>query len=256
MIKRFLVVLAALAAYACGPVSRGGDPPEYGYEVVHVYPHDPLAFTQGLFYLDGFLYESTGLEGQSSIRKVRLETGEVLQKHEVPEAYFGEGIVNWKDSLLELTWTTHVGFVYGLAGFNLLREFHYAGEGWGLTEDGKRIVMSDGSAQLRFWDPQTLAETGRITVTANGEPVKDLNELEWVNGEIYANVWQTDRIARIDPASGNVTGWIDCKGLLSAADRSGQEDVLNGIAYDAKGGRLFVTGKKWPKLFEIRLVKR
>ena len=256
MIGRFLVVIAALAALACGPASQGGEPPEFGYKVVHVYPHDPLAFTQGLFYLDGYLYESTGLEGQSSIRKVRLETGEVLQKHEVPEAYFGEGIVNWKDSLLELTWTTQVGFVYGLADLDLLREFHYAGEGWGLTEDSKRIIMSDGSAQLRFWDPQTLAETGRITVTANGEPVKDLNELEWVQGEIYANVWQSDRIARIDPASGKVTGWIDCKGLLSAADRSGQEDVLNGIAYDAKGGRLFVTGKKWPKLFEIRLVKR
>jgi glutaminyl-peptide cyclotransferase len=256
LIKRFLVVIAALAACACGPVSQAGEPQEYGYEVVHVYPHDPLAFTQGLFYLDGFLYESTGLEGQSSIRKVRLETGEILQKHDIPEAYFGEGIVNWKDSLLELTWTTQVGFVYGLGDFNLLREFHYTGEGWGLTEDGKRIIMSDGSAQLRFWDPQSLSETGRITVTANGEPVKDLNELEWVQGEIYANVWRTDRIARIDPASGKVTGWIDCKGLLSAADRSGQEDVLNGIAYDAKGGRLFVTGKKWPKLFEIRLVKR
>ena len=149
-----------------------------------------------------------------------------------------------------------MGFVYDLASFNSEREFHYAGEGWGLTQDGKRIIMSDGSAQLRFWDPRTLPETGRITVTADGEPVNRLNELEWVDGEIYANVWQTDRIARIDPASGKVTGWIDCKGLLSAADRTGQEDVLNGIAYDAKGGRLFVTGKKWPKLFEIRLVKR
>jgi len=237
-------------------VGRAGEAPVYGYEVVHVYPHDPLAFTQGLFYLDGFLYESTGLEGQSSIRKERLETGEVLERHDIPEAYFGEGIVNWQDRLMELTWTTQVGFVYDLASFNPEREFHYTGEGWGLTQDGKRIIMSDGTAQLRFWDPQTLAETGRITVTANGEPVKDLNEMEWVNGQIYANVWQTDRIARIDPKSGDVVGWIDCKGLLSASDLRGQEDVLNGIAYDAKGGRLFVTGKKWPKLFEIRLVKR
>jgi glutaminyl-peptide cyclotransferase len=245
-----------LASYACGPASQAGDAPEYACEVVHAYPHDPLAFTQGLFYLDGFLYESTGLEGQSSIRKVRLETGEVLQKHEIPEAYFGEGIVNWNDNLLELTWTTQVGFVYGLASFDLRREFHYRGEGWGLTQDGKRIVMSDGTAQLRFWDPRTLAETGRITVTADGEPVTNLNELEWVRGEIYANVWKSDRIARIDPKSGKVTGWIDCKGLLGAANRTGQEDVLNGIAYDAKGDRLFVTGKRWPKLFEIRLVKR
>jgi glutaminyl-peptide cyclotransferase len=253
---RILVVAAALAAYACGPASHANSIPEYGYEVAHVYPHDPLAFTQGLFYLNGFLYESTGLEGQSSIRKVRPETGEVIQKHDVPEAYFGEGIVNWNDSLLELTWTTQVGFVYDLASFSLRREFRYPGEGWGLTQDGKRIIMSDGSAQLRFWDPRTLLETGRITVTSDGAPVDRLNELEWVRGEIYANVWQSDRIARIDPASGKVTGWIDCKGLLSAADRTGQEDVMNGIAYDAKGGRLFVTGKKWPKLFEIRLVKR
>ena len=253
---RILVVAAALAAYACGPASQAGAIPEYGYEVLHAYPHDPLAFTQGLFYLDGFLYESTGIEGQSSIRKVRLDTGEVLRKHDIPEAYFGEGIVNWNDRLIELTWTTQVGFVYGLAGFDLRREFHYPGEGWGLTQDGKRIIMSDGSAQLRFWDPETLRETGRITVTADGEPVKDLNELEWVEGEVYANVWQTNRIARIDPASGKVAGWIDCTGLLGAADRTGREDVFNGIAYDAKGGRLFVTGKKWPKLFEIRLVKR
>jgi len=224
--------------------------------VVHAYPHDRYAFTQGLLYLNGFLYESTGLYNQSSIRKARLETGEVLQKREIPEAYFGEGIVNWRDHLIEITWTTQAGFVYDLASFGLEREFQYAGEGWGLTQDGKRIIMSDGTSQLRFWDPQSLRETGRITVTADGAPVKNLNELEWVNGEIYANVWQTDRIARIDPVSGKVAGWIDCTGLLAAADRTGQEDVLNGIAYDAKTGRLFVTGKNWPKLFEIRLVKR
>ena len=255
MTKPFLVVAAALAACACGP-SRAGGVPEYGYTVVHAYPHDRYAFTQGLLYLNGFLYESTGLYNQSSIRKARLETGEVLQKREIPEAYFGEGIVNWRDHLIEITWTTQAGFVYDLASFGLEREFQYAGEGWGLTQDGKRIIMSDGTSQLRFWDPQSLRETGRITVTADGAPVKNLNELEWVNGEIYANVWQTDRIARIDPVSGKVAGWIDCTGLLAAADRTGQEDVLNGIAYDAKTGRLFVTGKNWPKLFEIRLVKR
>jgi glutaminyl-peptide cyclotransferase len=253
---RILVVAAALAACACGPASQAGSIPEYGYQVVKAYPHDPGAYTQGLVYLDGFLYEGTGLTGRSSIRKVKLETGEVLQKRDIPEAYFGEGIVNWKDRLIEITWTTESGFVYDLATFNPLREFKYSGEGWGLTQDGKRIIMSDGTAQIRFWDPETLRETGRITVTAGGEKVDQLNELEWVKGEILANVWQTDRIARINPSNGQVTGWIDLAGILPRSERLGMEDVLNGIAYDAKGDRLFVTGKQWPKLYEIKLVKR
>ena len=164
---RLLIVAAALAAYACGPASQAGGIPEYSFEVVHTYPHDPLAFTQGLFYLNGFLYEGTGIFAQSSVRKVRLETGEVLQKRDVSEQYFGEGIVNWKDRLIEITWQTHKGFVYDLATFQVQREFQYPGEGWGLTQDGKRIVMSDGTAQLRFWNPETLSETGRITVTGN-----------------------------------------------------------------------------------------
>jgi glutaminyl-peptide cyclotransferase len=189
---------------------------------------------------------------------VRLETGEVLQKRVLTnDAYFGEGIVNWKDRLVEITWQTNIGFVYDLASFQPQREFHYQGEGWGLTQDGKRIIMSDGiTPRLRFWDPETLAETGSVTVTADGEPVLNLNELEWVKGEVYANVWQTDRIARINPANGKVIGWIELAGLLSPADRTGDTDVLNGIAYDAKTDRLFVTGKNWPKLFEIRLVKK
>lgn len=253
---RFLVAMAALVAGGCGPASQAGGIPEYGYEIVHVYPHDPLAYTQGLFYLDGLFYEGTGLNGRSSIRKVRLETGEVLQKRDLPEQYFGEGIVNWKDRLLEITWRSQTGFVYDLAGFAPRSQFRYPGEGWGLTQDGKRIIMSDGTSELRFWDPDTLQETGRITVTADTVPVAELNELEWVKGEIYANVYQTDRIARIDPASGNVVGWIDLSGILSPADRAGQVDVLNGIAYDVKGDRLFVTGKLWPKLFQIRLVKK
>ncbi len=253
---RMMIGLAALAACACGPVSQAGGIPEYGYEVVHAYPHDPLAFTQGLFYLNGFLYESTGLNGESSIRKVRLETGEVLQRHDVPEQYFGEGIVNWKDRVIEITWKTQVGFIYDLASFGLKGQFSYPGEGWGLTQDGKRIIMSDGTADLRFWDPETLRETRRVRVTADGAPVDQLNELEWVKGEVYANVWQTDRIARIDPASGKVVGWIDLTGILSPADRERQVDVLNGIAYDAAANRLFVTGKLWPKLFEIKLVKK
>lgn len=256
---RTFLVAAALVACACGPASQAGGVPEYGYEVVHTYPHDPTAFTEGLFYLNGFLYESTGLEGFSSVRKVKLETGEILQKHELPEAYFGEGIINWKDRLYQMTYKTELGFVYDLNTFAVQREFHYPGEGWAFTTDGKRIIMDDGTAQLRFWNPETLQETGRLTVTDQGQPVTNLNELEWVKGEIYANIWQTDRIARIDPASGKVVGWIDLTGLLSPADRvSGDNgtEVLNGIAYDAKGDRLFVTGKRWPKLFEIRLVKK
>lgn len=253
--KRSLLVFAALAACACGPASEAGTP-EYTYQIVHTYPHDPRAFTQGLVYLDGVLYEGTGLEQESSIRKVKLETGEVLQKRDVPGEYFGEGIIVWKDQLLELTWKAEKGFIYDLATFAPKGEFPYPGEGWGLTTDGKRIIMSDGSAQLRFWDPATLKETGRITVTDDGRPVAGLNELEWVKGEIYANVWQTDRIARIDPKTGKVTGWINCTGLLTPADRNENTDVLNGIAYDAKTDRLFVTGKKWPKLFEIKVVKK
>jgi glutamine cyclotransferase len=253
---RILIVAAALAACGCGPASQAGGIPEYGYEVVHTYPHDPQAFTQGLLYLDGFLYESTGIEGLSSIRKVKLETGEVLQKRDIPEAYFGEGIVNWKDRLLELTWKAQTGFIYDLATFAPRGQFQYPGQGWALTQDGKRIIMSDGSAELRFWDPETLKETGRLTVTDEGRPVEDLNELEWVKGEIYANIWQTDRIARIDPATSKVTGWIDLTGLLRPADHTDETDVLNGIAYDAPRDRLFVTGKRWPKLFEIKLVKK
>lgn len=252
---RILLAAATLAAFACGPASQAGGIPEYGYEVVHTYPHDPQAFTEGLFYLNGYLYESTGINGQSSVRKVKLETGEVLQKRDVPEAYFGEGIINWKDRLLQLTWKNQVGFIYDLATFSLRGQFQYPGEGWSLTQDGKRIIMSDGTPELRFLDPATLRETGRITVTDAAGPVKDINELEWVKGEIYANIWQTRRIVRISPSTGKVVGWIDLSGLLSPAEES-QTDVMNGIAYDSKGDRLFVTGKYWPKLFQIRLVRK
>jgi glutaminyl-peptide cyclotransferase len=251
-----LPVAAALILCACGPASPTSVP-EYTYEVVHTFPHDRMAFTEGLFYEGGFLYESTGVEEQSSVRKVRLETGEVLQKHDLPGAFFGEGIIRWKDRLIQLTYQTQVGFVYDFPGFHELRRFQYPGEGWALTTDGRRIIMSDGTPQLRFWDPETLAETGRITVTNELRPVTYLNELEWVKGEVFANIWQTQRIARIDPSSGKVTGWIDLTGLLSDSDRiPNYTDVLNGIAYDAAGDRLFVTGKRWPKLFEIRLVKK
>jgi glutamine cyclotransferase len=253
---RILIAVATVAACACGPASQGAGIPEYGYDVVHVYPHDPGAYTQGLFYLNGVMYESTGLNGQSSVRKVRLETGEVLQKHDIPEQYFGEGIINWKDRLLEITWKSEIGFIYDLNSFAPKGQFMYPGEGWGLTQDGKRIIMSDGTAELRFWDPETLRETGRVTVTDDGRPVDQLNELEWIKGEVFANVYQTNRIARIDPATGKLTGWIDLTGILPPADRFRQVDVLNGIAYDARTDRLFVTGKLWPKLFEIKLVKK
>lgn len=253
---RNLIIVIALGSCACSPAPPQSTP-EYGYEIVHTYPHDRFAFTEGLFYLDGFLYESTGLEGESSVRKVRLESGEVVQKRELPGQYFGEGIVNWKDRLIQLTYKTQVGFVDDLATFEQRRQFEYTGEGWALTQDGKRIIMSDGTPYIRFWDAETLKETGRILVTDQGSPVTNVNELEWIKGEIYANIWTTDRIARIDPASGKVLGWIDLTGLLNPADRiQGHTDVLNGIAYDAKGDRIFVTGKRWPKLFEIRLLKK
>jgi glutaminyl-peptide cyclotransferase len=239
-------VAVAMPAHAALPV--------YDFEIVHTYPHDPSAFTEGLFYLNGFLYESTGLEQQSTIRKVRLETGEVVQKLDIPPQYFGEGIVDWRGHLISLTWKSHLGFVFGLNDFKLQRQFHYDGEGWALTRDDKKIIMSDGTPQLRFLDPETLKETGHIQVTLEGRPVKDVNELEWVKGEIYANVWQTNWLLRIDPSSGNVVGLINLTGLLKSSDIvPGQTDVLNGIAYDAKADRLFVTGKNWPKLFEIRL---
>lgn len=228
--------------------------PIYGYQVVHTYPHDTHAFTEGLFYLNGFLYESTGLESESSIRKVRLETGEVVQKIDIPPQYFGEGIVNWKGHLVSLTWKGGIGFVYDLATLKVQRHFSYPGEGWALTQDGKRLIMSDGTPQLRFLDPVTLKETGRLSVTYNGAAVSNINELEWVKGNIYANVWHTNVLIIIDPGSGIVTGVINLAGLLSPSERPpGPDGVLNGIAYDARHDRLFVTGKNWSKLFEIKV---
>ena len=231
--------------------------PVYGYRVVRSFPHDPNAFTEGLFYLHGFLYESTGLEQQSTIRKVDLDSGQVVQTRDLAPQYFGEGIVAWGDRLIELTWRSHVGFIYDLASFRPEGQFAYAGEGWALTRDAHRLIMSDGTSALRFLDPVTLQETGRLDVTDDGRPVENLNELEWVKGQIYANVWQTDRIARIDPHTGHVVGWIDLSGLLPASEHvPGRTDVLNGIAYDADHDRLFVTGKLWPHLYQIVLVRK
>ncbi|MHB1021921.1 MAG: glutaminyl-peptide cyclotransferase [Acidobacteriaceae bacterium] len=260
-------VLLFLLAFSCALIPLGirfgsprlefaaGQPANMaGYKVVHTYPHDSSAFTQGLLYLDGHLYEGTGLHGQSSVRMVDLTTGRVLQHYDLPQQYFGEGLTDWGSTLVELTWQAHEGFVYDRFSFRLLRTFTYSGEGWGLTHDSKSLIMSDGTPYLRFLDPKTFKEVRRIEVTDRGKPVKELNELEYVRGEIYANVWMTDRIARISPATGRVLGWIDLRGLLPLVERRDDNAVLNGIAYDAKGNRLFVTGKLWPKLFEIKVI--
>jgi glutaminyl-peptide cyclotransferase len=230
--------------------------PEYGVTVLKTYPHDPQSFTEGLLYQDGFLYESTGLEGHSWIRKLNLETGKVLQQRDIDPRYFGEGIVIWKNRLIELTWKSEIGFVYDARSFTPLSSFHYSGEGWALTQDGTHIFMSDGTSDLRVLDPDSLKETTRIHVTCDGRPVKAINELEWVNGEIFANIWQTNVIARIDPASGHVAGLIDLSDLAAWISLVHNVDVLNGIAYDARGKRLFVTGKFWPNLFQITLTRR
>jgi len=224
------------------------------YEVVNTYPHDPAAFTQGLVYHDGYLYESTGLYGQSSLRKVALETGVVLQQADLPPNYFGEGLALWEDTLLQITWLEETGFIYDLEDFSLLGQFTYPTEGWGLTHDGERLIMSDGSHRLYFLDPGTFEITGQVEVTDQGEPVERINELEHIQGEVYANIWLTDEIVRIDPGTGEVLGWIDLAGILPEALRAPDTDVLNGIAYDPVGDRLFVTGKNWPELYEIRLV--
>jgi glutaminyl-peptide cyclotransferase len=231
----------------------GSRAPVSGYTIVRAYPHDPRAFTQGIEYRDGVLYEGTGLNGQSTLRKVELATGKVLQQAPLPPEHFGEGITTWGETILQLTWQSQIGFVYDRGTFTPLRTFKYTGEGWGLTHSADAVIMSDGSASLRFLDPKTLAETRRLLVTDAGIVIRDLNELEWINGEIYANVWQTNFIARIAPATGRVLGWIDLTGLLSREDQQQGTDVLNGIAYDTAGRRLFVTGKLWPKLFEIRI---
>jgi glutaminyl-peptide cyclotransferase len=253
---RLLVAALLLCLVPPAPAQAPADTPlVYGYRVVHTYPHDPGAFTQGLFYLDGRLYESTGQVGRSTIRQVRLQDGEVLRSVPLPPGHFGEGIVNWGPQIISVTWQGGIGFRWDRRTLRRLGEWRYPGEGWGLTQDGANIIMSDGSADLRFLDPVTLAERRRVTVTAGGRPVTQLNELEWVHGEIFANVWHTAMIVRIDPASGRVTGVIDLRGLV-AENGVGDDNVLNGIAYDARRDRLFVTGKNWPALYEIDLVRR
>ena len=252
---------AAVAAFvlltvvAPRTVVMGADTaPTWRHEVVRSFPHDTDAFTQGLLFRDGFLYESTGQKGHSSLRKVEIETGKVVQRLGVGNQYFAEGLAAWGTQLIQLTWETNIGFVYDRATFKQLRTFTYKGEGWGLADDGKRLVMSDGTPNLRFLNPETLAEIGSVRVLDGGTAVNQLNELEVVKGEIFANVWLTEKIAVITPATGRVVAWLNLKGLMPG--QANPDAVLNGIAYDATRDRLFVTGKLWPRMFEIRVIGR
>lgn len=227
------------------------------FKIIRTYPHDANAFTQGLIYLDGHLYESTGLNGKSSVRVVDLATGRVVKKHDLAEKYFGEGLTNWGDELIQVTWQAELGFVYDRSTLAWKKSFAYKGEGWGLTHDDQQLILSDGTPVLRFLDPHSFAEKRNLTVTdEEGQPVANLNELEYVRGEIYANIWQTDQIVRISPKTGKILGRIDLSGLIDKSKLASSDAVLNGIAYDAKTDRLFVTGKLWPNLFEIKVIRR
>lgn len=245
-------VLSACAACGMPPASEGVT--RYTYEVVNTFPHDIGAFTQGLLYHEGFLYESTGLRGQSTLRKVALETGDVLRRHDLDPQFFGEGLALVDDRLIQLTWTSGIGFVYDLDTFAELGTFTFEPEGWGLTYDGKRLIKSNGTNILRFLDPDTFEVLGEVAVFDGIQPITRLNELAYINGRVYANVFQTNEIVIINPENGAVTGRIDLRGLAPAGVQAFRGDVLNGIAYDAENDRLFVTGKRWPSLFEIRLV--
>ncbi len=231
--------------------------PRYGYEVVNKWPHDAEAFTQGLVFHEGALIESTGQYGESTLRRVEMKTGKVLEKVDVPPTYFAEGLTIFDGKLYQLTWQHHKGFIYDLKSLKKQGEFRYDGEGWGLTSDGESLILSDGTNQIRFIDPKSYEVKRTITVRdEGGQPLREINELEYVKGEIYANVWHKDWIARIDPRTGRIVGWIDLKGLLAPGEVGDEEAVLNGIAYDEAGGRLFVTGKLWPRLFEIKLKEK
>ncbi len=258
---RFAFALSVLAA-TLGCTHLPAQPPSskatpvYGYQVVNKFPHSTTSYTEGFLFLDGLFYEGTGLEGHSALLADAPSTGNPVQKHDLSPQYFGEGIVDWGPNLYQWTWQTHTGFVYDRFTFRPIRQFTYTGEGWGMTHDKTSIITSDGTSTLRFRDPATFKETRNITVHDGANKIEQLNELEYVKGEIYANVWHDDRIARISPRDGRVLGWIDLRGILPESQRVNAESVLNGIAYDAAHDRLFVTGKQWPAIFEIKLVPR
>jgi glutamine cyclotransferase len=244
---------AALGVWA---VDQTGQPAAIAYEIVNTYPHDPRAYCQGLVFDGGALYESTGQYGQSTLRRVNLETGQTEQQIALQPRYFGEGITVWNDQIVQLTWQQQTAFIYDKTTFREIARFSYREEGWGLTHDGQSWIMSDGTPTLRYIDPASKRVTRRLTVRSGGRRVNNLNELEFIEGEIYANVWYKDYILRISPQTGDVTGWIDLGGLHPPQNRRNRDEVLNGIAYDAEHGRLFVTGKNWPRLFELRLSPR
>ena len=265
MMRLSLVLVLALVSLQCQPGTNGnssnktteapasGPTPKYGYQIVNIFPHDSNAFTQGLILMDGKLLESTGEEGRSSLRRVELESGRVLKKVDVPVPYFAEGLAALNGKLYQLTWQHNIGFIYDAQTFDRLGQFNYQGEGWGLTTDGQSLILSDGTPQIRFIDPAGFRVTRSITVTDGSAQIRELNELEYVNGEIYANVWHENRIAAIDPQSGHVKAWIDLTGLMPEGELQDPEAVLNGIAYDQASDKLIVTGKLWPRVFEIKI---
>jgi glutaminyl-peptide cyclotransferase len=251
-----LVKLLIAVTMVMAPIIGRAAAPVYGYKVVAVYPHSTSSYTEGFFYLNGLFYEGTGIKGHSQVLVYEPKTGQVKLSVDLPAQFFGEGIVDWGPTLYEWTWQTNVGFVRDRATLKVLRQFTYSGEGWGMTRTDREFVTSDGSSTLTFRDPVSFKETRRIIVKDAGTEIKQLNELEFVKGEIYANVWHTDRIARISPKDGSILGWIDITGILSPMFKLDSEAVLNGIAYDAQHDRLFVTGKQWPSIFEIRLIPK
>jgi glutamine cyclotransferase len=253
-IPAVVILIAGISVLVWRNFKNSDDSEEWTYKIVNTFHHDREAFTQGLVFEDGVLYEGTGIPGRSELRKVELETGKVLQRVKLPDQYFGEGITIYKDRIIQLTYQSNVGFVYDRESFELLREFSYPTEGWGLTHNGTHLIMSDGTPMLYFLDPGTLKQINRMMVLEQDRPVWGLNELEYVNGEVFANVWPTDRIVRIMPDTGKVAGWIDMKELLPLEERGEEVDVFNGIAYDPVNDRMFMTGKFWPKLFEIELI--
>lgn len=253
------VVVALVSLYlgtGCAVLPSRAAAPTSGYQVVAKFPHSTGSYTEGFLFLDGLFYEGTGLEGHSALMAIAPSTGQPIQKRELPPQYFGEGIVDWGANLYEWTWQSHVCFVFDRFSMRPVKQFTYTGEGWGMTHDKTGIITSDGTSTLRFRNPATFAETRHIVVHDGSKAIDQLNELEYVKGEIYANVWHDDRIARISPRDGRVLGWIDLHGILPDSQRVNAESVLNGIAYDAAHDRLFVTGKQWPAIFEIKVVPR